>query len=258
MHALCTPRSSSPQSSLASPTTRTLRFSTAATSSGGRSGATRRTLRATSPAPFRRISIAICPGPDRPADRPPPVARCRKARGNARALGRRRQRAGGCVRPGQRAYGARAWWLLRWLGHEKVAVYWMADSPRGRRLACPSRASRPLANRAPSRRASRTARSSPPHRCSKRWRTESIALIDARGADRFAGENETIDPVAGHVPGATESPVRRRISTPEAASCPPTNYGVSGRSCWARARPPKWSRCAAQASPPVTTCSRWS
>lgn len=111
---------------------------------------------------------------------------------------------------GPGAYAARLWWLLRWLGHTRVAVL---DGG----FAAWERARQPV---------STTAAARPPRRFAARvnrgWAvtTETIAaalasgalaraeplLIDARGADRFAGENETIDPVAGHIPGAHNHP----------------------------------------------------
>ncbi len=68
-------------------TTRMLRSSTAATSSVGRSGATRRTPQGHIPGAVQAHLDRDLSAADRPADRPPPAARCREARGNARAAG---------------------------------------------------------------------------------------------------------------------------------------------------------------------------
>jgi thiosulfate/3-mercaptopyruvate sulfurtransferase len=111
---------------------------------------------------------------------------------------------------GPGAYAARAWWLLRWLGHTRVAVLdgGFAAWERARLPVSTERAARP------------------PRRFDARpnidWvvTTEALAaalasgalargeplVVDARSADRFAGENETIDPVAGHIPGARNHP----------------------------------------------------
>lgn len=111
---------------------------------------------------------------------------------------------------GPGAYAARLWWLLRWLGHPQVAVL---DGG----LAAWERAGLPLSSaiepRAPRRfRASADARQVVGDSevaqlvSSGALRTQAQLLIDARSADRFAGENESIDPVAGHVPGARNHP----------------------------------------------------
>ena len=112
---------------------------------------------------------------------------------------------------GPGAFAARLWWLLRWLGHRRVAVLdgalaaWLADG-----LPLEQGASAPVSERRFSGRPTagllaETAELEQAVRTGALARGEPL-LIDARGADRFAGRNETIDPVAGHIPGARNQP----------------------------------------------------
>jgi thiosulfate/3-mercaptopyruvate sulfurtransferase len=98
-------------------------------------------------------------------------------------------------------FAARLWWMLRWIGHESVAVLdgglaaWAgADGSMSSDDAAPARgdiSAQPslsnvvdieqmLANLA----------------------RPAFTLVDARAADRFRGENETLDRIGGHIPGA--------------------------------------------------------
>jgi thiosulfate/3-mercaptopyruvate sulfurtransferase len=107
-------------------------------------------------------------------------------------------------------FAARLWWLLRWLGHERVAVL-------NGGLAAWERAGLPLTSASPPRPARTfSVRAAPPLPVQSAQVADWVAhgvfkrgemhLIDARAADRFAGENETLDPIAGHVPGARNHP----------------------------------------------------
>ncbi|HJW82695.1 MAG TPA: sulfurtransferase [Anaerolineae bacterium] len=109
---------------------------------------------------------------------------------------------------------ARLWWMLRWLGHAGAAVLdggwprWLAGEHETR-----------------GGHETRAALAFVPH-----VRLELLAttadvlaalgdpgyrLFDSRTEDRYRGENETIDPVAGHIPGAVPAPY-------------PDNLGVDG------------------------------
>ncbi len=103
------------------------------------------------------------------------------------------------------ALAARAWWLLRWLGHEQVQLLegGIAKWSLARELETGAVTVAPEIFRA-----------SPDKRrvlaieeiIALSGDSGSLRLVDARDAARYRGENEPIDKVAGHIPGAISLP----------------------------------------------------
>jgi thiosulfate/3-mercaptopyruvate sulfurtransferase len=103
-------------------------------------------------------------------------------------------------------FAARAWWMLRWIGAKQVAVLdggvaaWLARGgalSAGEVAAAGAAADWPLAAEP----------------ADLRWSADELAvrlgrvtLIDARAPERYRGEVEPLDPVAGHIPGAVNRP----------------------------------------------------
>jgi len=111
---------------------------------------------------------------------------------------------------GSGAMAARLWWILRWMGHDAVAVLdggWNAWN----------RAGLPLSAEIPEP-SPRSFQMNPRHEWllranevdAVRNRSE-VCMIDARSRERFRGENETLDPVAGHIPGALSFPCTENL-----------------------------------------------
>ncbi len=103
------------------------------------------------------------------------------------------------------AIAARLWWLLRWLGHDAVALL-DGGLPKWRREGRPVTSAESVPRAA----------SFAAHADNKAWvSSESLRevlarnecrLIDARSEERFRGDVEPLDPIAGHVPGAVNLP----------------------------------------------------
>lgn len=98
-------------------------------------------------------------------------------------------------------YAARLWWMLRWIGHSAVAVL---DGGLPAWLAAGQSVTTEFAPRARGQIGAR-----PPlvatvdvYDVVANLQSKTRLVVDARAPDRFHGENETMDPVGGHIPGA--------------------------------------------------------
>ncbi len=105
---------------------------------------------------------------------------------------------------------ARLWWMLRWVGHDAIAVLdggwqqWQKNNY-------------PVKNGKETR---KSVTFTPKTRNNMLLSADDVLkvlnnpdfrLLDSRSADRYRGENETIDPVAGHIPGALSAPFSENL-----------------------------------------------
>jgi thiosulfate/3-mercaptopyruvate sulfurtransferase len=103
------------------------------------------------------------------------------------------------------AFASRLWWLLKYMGHERAAVL---DGG----LAAYKALGLPTASNIPAEQAGAFIPQIKPdwvidiHGVRQRQQQPYVKLIDSREADRYRGEREPIDPVAGHIPGALNYP----------------------------------------------------
>jgi len=114
-------------------------------------------------------------------------------------------------------YCGRLWWMLKWCGHDAVAVLdggfqaWVAAggavaSSEDAVTAKPQHTSGNFELREPLLKLVDTAT------VSMQLNKGAQTLIDARGAARYRGEVEPLDPVAGHIPGALNRPFNTNLN----------------------------------------------
>lgn len=118
---------------------------------------------------------------------------------------------------GAGAAAARAWWCLRWAGHERVRVLdggleaWVrAGLPLEEGDVAPVPDDAVVAQHG----------CMPTVTAEQLERGEATRLLDARAPERFRGEHEPVDPVAGHIPGAVSCPTTALLG-PDGCYLPP-------------------------------------
>lgn len=119
---------------------------------------------------------------------------------------------------GNSMFAAHLWWMLRWLGHDKVAVLdggWQAWLEAGGQVQT-------QVNQAPGQTGAPQAavgelKAAMPMVDAKAVEANLLQpqfmVLDARASNRFRGETEPMDPVAGHIPGALNRPNTLNVLT---------------------------------------------
>jgi len=103
-------------------------------------------------------------------------------------------------------YAGRAWWMLKWCGHEAVAVLdggWAAWTVAGGAVATGAAEPVPPGDFVASPSTAPVCDTATLH---QRLGAPDQLVLDARATARFRGDTEPLDPVAGHIPGALNRP----------------------------------------------------
>ncbi len=109
-------------------------------------------------------------------------------------------------------YCGRLWWMLKWCGHDAVAVLdgglqaWVAAGGATASGVEASQANGHFALKEPLMRLVDT------HTVAAHLNDDQQTILDARGAPRYRGEVEPLDPVAGHIPGALNRPFNSNLN----------------------------------------------
>jgi thiosulfate/3-mercaptopyruvate sulfurtransferase len=111
-------------------------------------------------------------------------------------------------------FAARFWFLAQYIGHDAVAILdggFNAWTGTGKPVTTeePVKPRNGMIQARP-----RTESAVDVDSVLKSLEDQSFTLLDARGPDRFAGFNETIDPTGGHIPGAINRPFRANFTGP--------------------------------------------
>lgn len=110
------------------------------------------------------------------------------------------------------SFAVRLWWMLRWLGHETVALL-DGGFPRWRSENRTVDASAPAPREGAFEPRPRLGATADVHYVAAILESPTVRIVDARAPARYEGKEEPLDPVAGHIPGAINRFWQRNLAS---------------------------------------------